>query len=77
MSPNLENVTSTTPIEVELGDDSIKYVRQLLSFDTELATPAGSILLRKVEFRVLPGESGELLTGKAELDRLELPSLEQ
>ena len=66
-----------TPIEVELGDGSRKYVRQLASIDTELATRAGTIMLRKVEYRVLPGGSGEILIGKAELDRLNLPSLEQ
>ena len=66
-----------TPIEVELGDGSLKYVRRLVSIDMELATKAGSIMLRKVEYRVLPGASSELLIGKTELDRLEPPSLEK
>ena len=44
--------------------------------DTELETPAGSIILKRVEFRILAGASKEILIGRSELARLELPSFE-
>ena len=61
------------PVEVELGDGTIKRISQLVSMDTELVTPAGSIMLKRLS-------SGFCLFWpdwpKRGLARLELPSLE-
>ena len=49
--------TLDEPVEVELGDGTIKRIKQLVSMDTELEKPADSVILRRVEFRILPGAS--------------------
>ena len=63
------------PVEVE-HKMAHKTIKQLVSMDTELETPAGSVVLRRVEYRILPEASTENLIGRSELERLNLPSLE-
>ena len=50
----LEPRNLAEPIEVELGDGSIKSIKHLVSMDTKLETPTGSIMLKRDEFRILP-----------------------
>jgi hypothetical protein len=65
------------PLKVELGDGTVRQITQVVSMDKELETPAGSVTLKRVEFRILPGASSEILFGRSELSRLKLPSLEE
>ena len=65
------------PHVVELGDGGLKSITHMALVNISLATNHGPIRLENVQLLVLPGSSRELLVGKPELTRLQLPNLEE
>ena len=65
------------PHVVELRDGSHKSITHMALVNISLATNHGPIRLENVQLLVLPGSSRELLVGKPELTRLQLPNLEE
>ena len=58
-----------------LGDGSTRRIRDAVTVDIELRTAQGPLTLHAGDLFVLPGMASELLVGRSELDRLNLPDL--
>ena len=51
-------------------------MNELVLLDMEFETLNSKVKLRDIEFRVIPGNAEEILVGKSEMKRLNIPSLE-
>ena len=75
-----ENVFVRTKLGEEitlvLGDESEVKVNELVLLDVEFETLNSKVKLRDIEFRVIPGKAEEILVGKSEMKRLNIPTLE-
>jgi hypothetical protein len=65
-----------SPLLVVLGDGSEKMVTQVAVLAVKLQTEAGAAFLPGVQFRILPGDCEEILIGRSELQKLNVPTLE-
>ena len=65
------------PLLFALENGSRVTVDREALVDLVLITAHGPVLVRKVEFNVLPGAAEEILIGLPELQRLKLPNLEE
>ena len=64
------------PITLVLGDNSEVQVNELILLNVEFKTKRSQLMLKDIEFRVIPGDADEILIGKSEIKRLQLPSME-
>ena len=62
--------TLEQPIRIVQVDGSTILVNRIANVDTVLETEAGPYDLGQVAFRVLPGEVGELIIGKTDMNRM-------